>query len=37
MAEAAGVRPSSGDEPPKPEVEPVGTTTTDATQQQGGW
>jgi hypothetical protein len=37
MAEAAGLRPSAGDEPLKPEVEPVGTTTSDATQQQGGW
>ena len=37
MAEAAGVRPRAGDEPLTPEVEPVGTTTTDATQQQGGW
>ena len=31
MAEAAGVRRSSGD------AEPVGTTTGDATRQQGGW
>ncbi len=37
MAEAAGVRPRSGDEPIKPEAEPVGTTTHDATSQQGGW
>jgi NADH-quinone oxidoreductase subunit J len=37
MAEAAGVRPRSGDEPRGPEAEPVGTTTSDATQQQGGW
>jgi NADH:ubiquinone oxidoreductase subunit 6 (subunit J) len=38
MAEAAGVRPRAGDEPLKPEVEPVGSTTTeDATRQQGGW
>jgi NADH-quinone oxidoreductase subunit J len=37
MAEAAGVRPRGGDEPLTPEVEPVGTTTSDATQQQGGW
>jgi hypothetical protein len=37
MAEAAGVRPRAGDEPLKPKVEPVGTTTEDATRQQGGW
>ena len=37
MAEAAGIRPAGGDEPLKPEVEPVGTTTGDATQQQGDW
>jgi hypothetical protein len=37
MAEAAGIRPAAGDEPLKPEVEPVGTTTGDAAQQQGGW
>src|SRR5947209_15518168 len=37
MAEAAGVRPSGGDELLKPEVEPVGTTTGDAASQQGGW
>ena len=37
MAEAAGVRPRGGDEPLTPKVEPVGTTTSDATQQQGGW
>jgi NADH-quinone oxidoreductase subunit J len=37
MAEAAGIRPAGGDEPLKPEVEPVGTTTGDATEQQGGW
>src|SRR6201985_2546364 len=35
MAEAAGIRPAAGDEPLKPEVEPVGTTTGEATQQQG--
>jgi NADH-quinone oxidoreductase subunit J len=37
MAEAAGLRPAGGDEPLKPEVEPVGTTTGDAARQQGGW
>ena len=37
MAEAAGLRPAGGDEPLKPEVEPVGTTTGEATTQQGGW
>ncbi|MBV9804701.1 MAG: NADH-quinone oxidoreductase subunit J [Solirubrobacterales bacterium] len=37
MAEAAGLRPHSGDEPLTPEVEAVGTTTSDATRQQGGW
>jgi NADH-quinone oxidoreductase subunit J len=37
MAEAAGLRPSGGDEPLKPEIEPVGTTTGDATRQRGGW
>ena len=37
MAEAAGVRPRAGDEPLTPKVEPVGTTTHDATRQQGGW
>ena len=37
MAEAAGIRPAAGEEPLKPEVEPVGTTTGEATQQQDGW
>jgi NADH:ubiquinone oxidoreductase subunit 6 (subunit J) len=37
MAEAAGVRSRDEDEPLKPKVEPVGTTTHDATRQQGGW
>jgi NADH-quinone oxidoreductase subunit J len=40
MAEAAGVRPSGGDEPLKPEVEPIGRTRGgDATaiKGQGGW
>jgi NADH-quinone oxidoreductase subunit J len=37
MAEAAGVRPSGRDEPLTPEAEPIGTTTGDATRQQGGW
>jgi NADH-quinone oxidoreductase subunit J len=37
MAEAAGVRPRPGEEPLKPEVEPVGTMTGDAVRQQGGW
>jgi NADH-quinone oxidoreductase subunit J len=37
MAEAAGVRPSAGDEPLTPEIEPVGTTTGDAARQRGGW
>jgi NADH-quinone oxidoreductase subunit J len=33
MAEAAGIRPSGGDEPLTPGVEPVSTTR----EQQGGW
>ena len=33
MAEAAGIRPSGGDEPLQPGVEPVST----ASDQQGGW
>ena len=37
MAEAAGIRPSGGDEARGPDAEPVGTPTGDATQQQGGW
>jgi len=37
MAEAAGIRPAGGDQPLTPEVEPVGTTTGEATRQQGGW
>jgi NADH:ubiquinone oxidoreductase subunit 6 (subunit J) len=37
MAEAAGVRPSGGDQPPGQDVEPVGTTTGDATRHEGGW
>jgi NADH:ubiquinone oxidoreductase subunit 6 (subunit J) len=37
MAEAAGLRPSGGDQPLAPGVEPVGTGTGDGAQQQGGW
>jgi NADH:ubiquinone oxidoreductase subunit 6 (subunit J) len=37
MAEAAGIRPSGGDEPLTPGVEPVGTTTGDRSEHQGGW
>jgi hypothetical protein len=37
MAEAAGIRPSGGDEPLAPDGEPVGTTTGDPARQQGGW
>jgi NADH-quinone oxidoreductase subunit J len=38
MAEAAGLPPTAADEPVKPDVEPVGTTTSgDAARQQGGW
>jgi NADH:ubiquinone oxidoreductase subunit 6 (subunit J) len=37
MAEAAGVRPRPGDEPLKPQAEPIGTTTGDPASQQGGW
>jgi NADH-quinone oxidoreductase subunit J len=40
MAEAAGVRPAAHEEPPTPNVEPVGTTTHEAgaaSGQEGGW
>jgi NADH:ubiquinone oxidoreductase subunit 6 (subunit J) len=40
MAEAAGVRPAAHEEPPTPDVEPVGTTTHEgraATGHEGGW
>jgi NADH-quinone oxidoreductase subunit J len=37
MAEAAGIRPSGGDEPLTPEVAPVATTTGDPAKRQGGW
>jgi NADH-quinone oxidoreductase subunit J len=37
MAEAAGIRPTSDDEPLAPDIERVGTTTGDAARQQGGW
>jgi len=39
MAEAAGIRPTGGDEPLTPEVSPVGTSGSERTgsRHEGGW